>query len=180
MRLVTFCKIGVVHFYLVLSLNVCFSQSKQIQIMDVGDGWAKNTVNTAVFRKNSLVSDAQFQYIAYYNEKGQVVLGKRKLNQTSWQLQITKYSGRAQDAHNIISIMIDGDGYLHICWDHHNGKLRYARTKQPHTLDLGPEHAMIGKDEQYVTYPEFLKMPDGSLLFLYRDGGFWCRKSCYE
>ena len=78
MRLITFCTVGVIHFYLILSLNFCFSQSKQLQVMEVGDGWAKNTVNTAVFRKNSLVSDAQFQYIAYYNDKGQVVLGKEE------------------------------------------------------------------------------------------------------
>lgn len=171
MRLSTFYRVLWVHFYMILSLNFCFSQNPQVQTMDVGDGWAKNTVNTAVFRKNSLVSDAKFQYIAYYNEKGKVVLGKRKLSEKSWQLQVTEYSGRAQDAHNIISIMIDGEGYLHVCWDHHNGQLRYARAKQPYTLDLGPERSMIGKDEQYVTYPEFFKMPDGSLLFLYRDGG---------
>lgn len=171
MGLITFNRVVWIHFFMILSFSYCFSQNQQIDIIDVGDGWAKNTVNTAVFRKNSLVSDAKFQYIAYYNDKGQVVLGKRKLNEKSWELQATEYSGKAQDAHNIISIMIDGDGYLHVCWDHHNGQLRYARTKKPYTLDLGPEQSMIGKDEQYVTYPEFFKMPNGSLLFLYRDGG---------
>lgn len=29
---------------------------------------------------------------------------------------------------------------------------------------------MTGKDEDDVTYPEFYRMPDGDLLFVYRSG----------
>jgi len=137
----------------------------------VGNGWAKNTVNTAVFRKNSLTSNRKFQYVAYYDDDGYVVLGRRPLSGKVWQLRRTAYTGHAKDAHNVISIMVDQAGYLHVCWDQHNSRLRYARSIHPNSLLLGQEQVMVGQNETRVTYPEFLKLPNGQLLFLYRDGG---------
>jgi len=137
----------------------------------VGNGWAKNTVNTAVFRKNSLTSNRKYQYVAYYDDDGYVVLGRRPLSGKVWQLRRTAYTGHAKDAHNVISIMVDQAGYLHVCWDQHNSRLRYARSIHPNSLLLGQEQVMVGQNETRVTYPEFLKLPNGQLLFLYRDGG---------
>ncbi|WP_312187933.1 BNR repeat-containing protein [Sphingobacterium sp.] len=137
----------------------------------VGNGWAKNTVNTAVFRKNSLTSNRKYQYVAYYDDDGYVVLGRRPLSGKVWQLRRTAYTGHAKDAHNVISIMVDRAGYLHVCWDQHNSRLRYARSIHPNSLLLGQEQVMVGQNETRVTYPEFLKLPNGQLLFLYRDGG---------
>lgn len=153
------------------SISATQAQHKQISSMNVGEGWAKNTVNTAVFRKNSLVSNDSLQYIAYYDTDGFVILGKRKLSSTQWQLAKTNYQGNAKDAHNVISIMLDGTGFLHVAWDHHNGRLRYARSTAAGTLSLGAEEPMIGTEEKAVTYPEFFRMPNGNLLFFYRDGG---------
>jgi hypothetical protein len=136
----------------------------------VGQGWAGNSVNVAVFRKNALVSDGSTQYIAYYDGDGQVVLGKRRLGSDAWELRRTGYRGSLVDAHNAISIMVDGAGYLHMAWDHHNNGLHYARGVAPGSLELR-EAAMVGRDERSVSYPEFFRLPDGGLLFLYRDGG---------
>jgi len=136
----------------------------------VGQGWAGNSVNVAVFRKNALVSDGTTQYIAYYDARGHVVLGKRRLGSDAWLLQRTAYTGSLKDAHNAISIMVDGAGILHMAWDHHNNGLHYARATAPGSLDL-VEAPMLGRDERSVSYPEFFRMPDGGLLFLYRDGG---------
>jgi hypothetical protein len=74
------------------------------------------------------------------------------------------------DAHNVISIMVDGDGYLHMAWDHHNDPLHYAKSIYPGSLDL-VQAAMTGNRENRISYPEFYRMPDGHLLFFYRDGG---------
>jgi hypothetical protein len=99
------------------------------------------------------------------------VLGKRKLGENKWQLKRTPYQGNTSDAHNIISIMVDGEGYLHIAWDHHNNPLHYCRSNQPGSLELTEQMPMTGKFEKEVSYPEFYRMPDGNLLFFYRDGG---------
>ena len=133
-------------------------------------GWARNAVNTAVFRKNSVVSHQGQQYAAFYDSAGYVVLAKRSLPAGAWQVKRTALTGNIRDAHNVICIMVDGDGYLHISWDHHGHPLHYSRSVAPGSLELLPPMAMTGRDENRVTYPEFYKMPGGDLLFLYRSG----------
>ena len=133
-------------------------------------GWARNAVNTAVFRNNSVVSHQGRQYAAFYDSAGYVVLAKRSLPAGAWQVKRTAFTGNIRDAHNVICIMVDGDGYLHISWDHHGHPLHYSRSVAPGSLELLPPMAMTGRDENRVTYPEFYKMPDGDLLFLYRSG----------
>lgn len=136
----------------------------------IGKGWASTSINTVVFRKNSVVSYKDIQYAAYYDSSGHVVLAKRKLGTDQWEVKQTKYLGNIRDAHNCISIMVDGDGYLHVTWDHHASKLRYCKSLQPGSLELSEELPMTGLNESSVTYPEFYKLSDGDLIFLYRSG----------
>lgn len=140
------------------------------QLVPVGDGWANNSVNVTVFRKNSLFTYKDTQFIAYYDNDGFLILGKRKLPKGEWILHKTQYTGNVSDAHNSISIMADGDGYLHVSWDHHGHPLRYAKSIAPLSLELGDKQPMTGELEENVTYPEFYKMPNGDLIFIYRDG----------
>lgn len=142
-----------------------------VRIVDVADGWARNSVNAVVFRKNALVSHGDQQYIAFYDPDARVVLGRRTLGSDAWALRTTPYTGNALDAHNSISLMVDGAGYLHLAWDQHNNALRYARSVGPGALELSDKMPMTGRDEASVSYPEFYRQPDGGLLFFYRDGG---------
>lgn len=155
----------------ILMVNVAMAQCEDVSVSTIGEGWAKNTVNTAVFRKNSLVSNDSIQYIGYYDGDGFLTLGMRKLDDSVWTVQRTQYRGNVVDAHNVISLMLDGAGYLHVAWDHHNSPLRYARSKTPGSLVLGDERAMVATEENNVTYPELFYLPNGDLLFFYRDGG---------
>ena len=141
------------------------------QVIPVAEGWAANSINTVVFRKNSLASYKNYQFIAFYNQQQYVILGKRKLGEINWELKQTPYKGNTADAHNSISIIVDGKGYLHIAWDQHNNHLNYAKSVEPLSLELSGKKQMTGINEQRVTYPEFYNMPDGNILFLYRDGG---------
>ncbi|WP_375434128.1 BNR repeat-containing protein [uncultured Hymenobacter sp.] len=139
-------------------------------LVPVGLGWARNNVNGAVFRKNSVVTHQQTQYTAFYDSVGYIVLGRRTLPAGTWQVQRTRYQGKVSDAHNIISLMVDGAGYLHLSFDHHGNPLRYCRSVAPNSLELTDLLPMTGKQESNVTYPEFYRYPDGDLLFVYRDG----------
>ena len=152
----------------VLSLFSC--ATKNNVETPVGYGWSNNSVNTVKFRKNALTSYKNFQFIAYYDENGLLALGKRKLNTSHWNIVKTAYKGNVKDAHNSISIAVDGDGFLHVSWDHHDTKLRYAKSKLPLSLDLGNEESMTGIAEQKLTYPEFYNLPNRNLLFFYRSG----------
>lgn len=134
------------------------------------NAWAGNSINTVIFRKNSLCTFKNTQYVAYYNNDGNVVLGKRKLSAEKWQLQTTVFKGNVADAHNSISIITDGDGYLHMAWNHHGNKLHYSKSVVPGSLQMTDEISMTGIAETSVTYPEFYMLPKGDVLFLYRDG----------
>jgi hypothetical protein len=163
--------VAVILFSSHLTLTAQVSLRSKITVTPVAVGWANNSVNAVVFRKNSLVTFKDTQYVAFYNNDSYVVLGKRNLGGKHWQLQQTKYRGNTSDAHNMISLIVDGDGYLHLAWDHHNNPLRYCRSIKPGSLELTDKMLMTGKVENKVSYPEFYRMPDGNLLFFYRDGG---------
>jgi hypothetical protein len=141
------------------------------RMLQAGMGWANNSVNTVSFRKNSLFTAGDTQFIAFYDPERYMVLGKRLVGDTVWRMHRTKYQGNAADAHNSISIVVDKEGYLHAAWDHHNNALRYARSVAPYSLELGEKMPMTGKAENRISYPEFYMLPDGKLLFFYRDGG---------
>ncbi|WP_202424580.1 BNR repeat-containing protein [Duganella levis] len=156
---------------LALSIGATVAAPAAPVLSVVGDGWANNSVNAVVFRKNSLVTQGDTQYAAYYDAQRYLVLGKRALGTTQWTVRRSAWQANAADAHNAISIMVDGAGYLHVSWDHHNNALRYARGVAPGSLELGPKQAMVGVDEAEVSYPEFYRLPNGNLLFFYRLGG---------
>ena len=111
-------------------------------LVQIGKGYSSTSVNTTVFRNSSLVTFKQNQYTAYYDADGYMVIGKRKLGSEHWELQRSQYKGNVTDAHNVISLMVDGEGYLHVAFDHHAD----------------------------VTYPEFYRLSTGDLLFVYRSG----------
>ncbi|MBN2262279.1 MAG: BNR repeat-containing protein [Prolixibacteraceae bacterium] len=147
------------------------AQSGNYQISELGYGWSKTSVNATIFRKNSIASDSIFQFVAYYDSMANVVLARRKLNENEWTIKTTPYKGNVGDAHNVISIMLDGKGYVHMSWDHHNSKLNYCRSREPYSLEMGSTESMTGTNENAVTYPEFYRFSNGDLLFAYRDGG---------
>ncbi|MBW3637107.1 MAG: BNR repeat-containing protein [Armatimonadetes bacterium] len=144
----------------------------EVKIVPVGGtGWAKSSVNAAIFRTNSVITHGDTQYVGFYDGDGNVVLGKRRIGTTQWETRKTQYKGNVKDAHNAISLGIDGRGVLHMSWDMHGHTLHYARTSAPGSLELGDEIPMTGQKENRVTYPQFYALPDGDLLFTYRDGG---------
>lgn len=136
----------------------------------VGEGYCRTSVNGAVFRGSSLVSNDSVQYISYYDPEGYVVVGKRRLGSDRWETRRTQYKGNVKDAHNVISIGLDGEGVLHMSFDHHGHTLRYCRAVAPGSLEFGALEPMVSREEQDVTYPEFYTMPDGGLIFAYRSG----------
>ncbi len=150
--------------------NVSFAQHQKIYTI-AENGWANNSVNAVIFRKNALVTFKGYQYAAYYDLDQFVVLAKRKGGSGNWQIQKTSYKGDATDAHKSISIIVDGDGVLHVAWGQHNNKLNYAKGISAGSLALGSKLDMLAEKENKVSYPEFYKLPDGDLLFFYRDGG---------
>lgn len=149
------------------SLNVMESVPR---LVPVAEGYSSTSVNNAVFRNSSLFTAGDTQYVAFYDPEGYLTLGKRKLGSGDWTLHRSQYKGNVADAHNVISIAVDGNGILHVGFDHHGSPLHYCRGVAPGSLELGELEPMVGSGEANVTYPEFYPLADGGLIGVYRDG----------
>lgn len=157
----------------ILAILLCLVSLTALQaqrLVEVGQGYSSTSVNTTIFRNSSLTSFQGRQYTAYYDDEGWMVIACRKLRSDEWTTTRTQYRGNVRDAHNGISLMVDGDGYLHVAFDHHGHPLNYCRSVAPYTLTLDEKEPMIGSDEGDVTYPEFYRLANGDLLFAYRSG----------
>jgi hypothetical protein len=76
--------------------------------------------------------------------------------------------GLGKDAHGNPSVCVDREGYLHIFYGCHGGKMRYTRSKRPHDINQWEEQpAPTSK----ATYPQSMLMSDGSICLFYRAGG---------
>jgi len=140
------------------------------KIIPIAPGWSATSINTVIFRHAPLATFGDTQYTAFYDAAGKVVLAKRNTHQDHWDVRTTQYSGHPGDAHNTISIGIDGEGILHLAWDHHNVDLNYVQTKSPGSLELTDRLHTDGQREHSVTYPEFYPLANGDLLLTYRVG----------
>lgn len=163
---------------LILTITLCANSFSQIdiKITDVDLGYAQTSVNTAIFRENAITTCRDTQFIAFYDPEGFLVLGKRAIkdgNDETCNFTLQKSQYKIQhpcDAHNVISIAADGDGYLHVAFDSHLSQLKYCRSVAPYCLTLGPLETMLYKSmEKDVTYPAFYNFSNGDLLFVYRN-----------
>jgi len=161
----------------ILSCSLPLRQGREVSSITVGMGYSQTSVNATVFRNSSVATLGNTQYVGYYDSLGYVCLGKRELSDTLFTVSRTQYQGNVKDAHNVISLMPDGEGTLHVSFDHHGHPLHYARSIAPSSLQLGDMEPMISPsidsltaDERDVTYPEFYRLPSGNLLFAFRSG----------
>ena len=109
-----------------------------------GDGWAGSSINVVAGLQNTLITDRATQYAAFYAADSTLVLAKREIGSDTWTTHRTGLTGRTNDAHDTIALAVDGEGFLHVAWDHHANTLNYARSVAPGSLELGPRQPMTG------------------------------------
>jgi len=157
---------------LLSSLSVsCGTPAGEVTLSTIGPGYAATKVNTGIFRVNALVTHGQLQFAGYYSPHGTVVIASRPLDGGPWSVHDPGWRGNVRDAHNGVCLGISTDGILHVCYDMHVDPLRYRRSSRPlDPASFGEEIPMTGERESRVTYPQFVNLDDGTLLFFYRDG----------
>ncbi len=139
-------------------------------LVPVDTAYSATSVNTAIFRNSSVVTHNNRQYVSYYDPDGYLTIAARDIDSDEWQIERSPYKGNVADAHNVISMAVDGEGWLHVAFDHHGHPLKYCRSVAPGSLKLGKLQPMTGDREDDVTYPEFYTLKGGDLLFAYRQG----------
>jgi hypothetical protein len=164
-------KHGLVAFFFLAPLTLVPAQAAdqarpEIRKIPVAEGLASHPVNGG----HCLISDGQYQYVAFYDGRHQMTVGKRTLGETQW--DFAKLPERVGwDTHNKILLFQDGKGYLHVTGNMHCAPLRYYRTAKPgdiHTFE--GIHTWAGDREDKVTYPTLFKLRDGSIYMMYRHG----------
>lgn len=164
-------KVWISFIILACLLHSCINSTPfNINMLEIGVGYSSTSINTTSFRNSSVTTFGDTQYIAYYDSSEYVVIGKRKLGEKKWQICRSNYKGRCEDAHDVISIGVDGKGYLHVSFDQHAQKLKYCMSVEPGSLQLSELKFMTDSLENSVTYPEFHRLNNGDMLFVYRDG----------
>jgi hypothetical protein len=135
-----------------------------VDTLNIVPVWAGDPVPFA------LLTQAPYQFIAYYDADRAMTVVQRNLNERTWtttKLGITT----GWDSHNYIAMAIDDDGYLHLSGNMHAAPLIYFRTAQPRNASTFIKlNKMTGTDEVQVTYPIFFRGPENEFIYTYRSG----------
>ena len=166
-----------------------------VRLVTAGMGASHSSVNGIAFRQSSMSiykdpnTGEEKQFIVYFKRRGNndgpgqstgsdndayIEFGERLLHEPTFKKIHTTIRRPVNDAHDSISMIVDGLGYIHMAVNHHNKALQYYRGPQPGVPPTTESHkrTMVGSDESSVTYVEFYKMNGtGNLLFAYRQGG---------
>jgi len=146
--------------------------------VDVAPAWAGHPVGFA------LLTRGRRQYVAFYAADRHLTVGARSLDGTTWEffrlpsMQNEPPRGSKQtsavvgwDSHNGIVMAADSAGHLHLAGNMHCNGLTYWRTREPAAISSFEQvAAMVGREEDTCTYPAFLTLADGRLVFQYRAG----------
>lgn len=150
------------------------------------NGYAGSAINSIAFAQNNLITIGGQQFITYYRRhatdsnhpsNNTVVVARRNVGESQWEIFPTHFTSfNINDTHNVISMAIDGDGVMHMSWGMHVNTLLYARSTgtvlgdDPIVMTSLGTTGMTGQ-ETSVTYPKFQTLPDGDVLFLFREVG---------
>lgn len=134
-------------------------------------------VNAVAFTRDNVVTlPSGVQYAVWWDARKMPLIGKRAVGSDIWTTyDLSSVTGNPlgapvlSDGHNNISVGVDSAGYVHVSGNHHNVPLRYVRTTSPGDITSWTT-GMVGTQENSVTYPLFVNLPDGRLLFIYRNG----------
>jgi len=111
------------------------------------------------------------QYVGYYDARRRMVFAQRDLDGDTWDRHVTS-ERVGWDSHNVIRMAFDRDGCIHVSANMHCVPLNYWRSEKPADVTtLKALHRMVGRNERACTYPQFFHLPDGRLIFMYREGG---------
>lgn len=124
--------------------------------------------NTASYTDNYLVTHNGYQYIVFNDTSLNVMVGRRLIGSTEWTISDTGFNTNTDDDHNVASIGIDANGYIHLSWDHHGTVLNYARSNYPEDISAFTRQSMTGQYETTISYPKFFNC-NGFLFFSARD-----------
>lgn len=147
---------------------------KLISVTDIGPASASDNNNVA-WDQEKVISYGNYQYVGYWDNNNKLTIARRDINNNKVQAVDLGHTRTDNDGHRNVCLGISpADGRLHLSYDHIVSTLHYRRsvanfiTKPPANIsasDFMPEESMTGINENAMTYPKFIHMNDGTLLF---------------
>ncbi len=142
-----------------------------------------SSINSVNFVHNALHTENGQQFIAYYyrhatdagnTNNNRIVIARRSISTNLWQMFFTPFTANTiTDGHDVAAFGIDGNGFMHLSWGMHGDAFHYAKTTTSvfgtNNITFGPDTTMTG-NENTVTYPQWLRLPNGDLLYFFREG----------
>ncbi|MEQ4204225.1 BNR repeat-containing protein [Actinopolymorpha sp. B9G3] len=117
------------------------------------------------------------QYAVAWNSSRRPIIQRRVLPDGLWsQFDLATVSGNplaspvSVDPHNDICTGIDASGRLHVAGNMHNAPMRYCRSVNPHSITSWTSTGRPGGGSTSITYPQFVRLSDGTLFLFYRVG----------
>lgn len=148
------------------------------RLLEVGAMYDGSYINVNIARDMALLSADGTQFISYYDPDGYLVVAQREWEDACFdkhRLPVGQATPEfLANPHHFSAMQIDGDGYLHMVFGHHNSPLKYLKSTYPYDASQWnlPATSMTDADEEKkVTYVRFIKLPSGNLLAMYRVGG---------
>ncbi|MEY7851916.1 BNR-4 repeat-containing protein [Natrarchaeobius sp. A-rgal3] len=119
-----------------------------------------------------LITHAGRQYFAYWTHAGDLVIAVRALPDGDWERNEIGIEIDVRDGHWTPGVGIGPNGHVFINYNTRNSPIRWRRSESPEDISsFGPEQVgMTGQNESSVTYLEFTRLRDGTLLAGYREG----------
>lgn len=121
--------------------------SEDTKIIPVAEGWGGNSINTAIFQTNSVITFQNTQYTVFYDSTGNLMAAKGERGKKEWEINKTGLEADVEDTHNSISITVDGNGLLYLSWAMHGQEILYAQWEKPGSLEVNRLHSMSEKSE---------------------------------
>ena len=132
--------------------------------------------NGRAFIQDNLWSTDDHQFAVWTAPDGEPLVGRRDRRGGDWTVRSLASAPdnplaapTEDDLHNVYVIGVDHDGFVHVAGNMHADELRYARSTRPHDISEWEVATVTGPSDR-VTYPMFVSLPDGTLLFVRREG----------
>lgn len=119
------------------------------------------------------------QYAIWIDTASHPIIGRRLFPEAEWEtFDLANLAGNPldsptkDDSHNSYSMVVDSEGYIHVSGNHHMTPLQYVRSATPGSITAWTTPGMIGDTpEQTMSYPQFAQLPNGTVVFTFRDEG---------
>lgn len=135
------------------------------------NGLGNAQTDTPPFTPRLTTHDSR-QYYAYWTHAGELVAAARDLPDGEWEQNNLGIEIDARNGHWTPGVGVGPEGHVFVNYNTRNSEIRWRRSTNPGDVSsFGPERVgMTGLNESSVTYLEFTRLLDGTLLAGFRNG----------